>query len=231
MDEGGLLDQSMELAGYSSREEALDGRRLAERPIGRLGGARRDRRRDRLPVLGARLLHLRRGLERRWRNRPGHHLICASCCSRRRTPSSSTPTAAPRRRCSSRCTAGPSNPGLVFTERRSDLKRHAGRDLLPRRAPRRGRGAARHRPARGRGGDRSLARASRGRRRTAPDRHVRHQLQGPPLRRADRGGNALRAQPDRGGERPGRLAWTTWRPPTRSGAWSAAASRSRPTPT
>ena len=49
----------------------------------------------------------------------------------RRGRGSSTPTAAPRRRCWSRCTAGPTIPGLVFTERRSDLKRHAGEISFP----------------------------------------------------------------------------------------------------
>ena len=55
MEPGGLLDQSHAMSGAASREEALADRRLeaADRPPGR---GRRDRRRDRLPLLRARLL-------------------------------------------------------------------------------------------------------------------------------------------------------------------------------
>ena len=56
-----------------SRDEALAAAG-AGRPIGRLAEVERDRRRDRLPVLGARLLRRRRRLERRRRHRPGDHL-------------------------------------------------------------------------------------------------------------------------------------------------------------
>ena len=73
MEPGGLLDQSAELAGGVSRDEALAAAG-AGRPIGRLAEVAGDRRRDRLPVLGARLLRRRRGLERRRRHRPGDHL-------------------------------------------------------------------------------------------------------------------------------------------------------------
>ena len=79
MEPGGLLDQSRELAGAASREEALGDRRLeaADRPARR---GRRDRRRDRLPLLRARLLRQRRRLVGRRRHRPGHHLRCWRAC-------------------------------------------------------------------------------------------------------------------------------------------------------
>ena len=73
MEPGGLLDQSQEMSGAASREEALaDRRRQApDRPPRR---GRRDRRRDRLPLLRARLLRQRRRLVGGRRHRPGDHL-------------------------------------------------------------------------------------------------------------------------------------------------------------
>ena len=47
----------------------------AKRPIGRLAEAERDRRRDRLPLLRARLLRRRRRLVSRRRHSPGDHLM------------------------------------------------------------------------------------------------------------------------------------------------------------
>ncbi len=55
MGAGGLLDQSKELGGAESRDEALEAAG-SKRPIGRLAEVRRDRRRDRLPLLRAGLL-------------------------------------------------------------------------------------------------------------------------------------------------------------------------------
>ena len=73
MDEGGLLDQSKEPAGHRARDEALEaaGSQAADRPTRR---GRGDRRRHRLPLLGARLLRRRRRLVGRRRHRPGDHL-------------------------------------------------------------------------------------------------------------------------------------------------------------
>ena len=69
---GGLADQNAERAG-SDREAALAA--AGERPsAGPSGGARRDRGRDRISVLGARELRHRRGLERRRRHRADHSL-------------------------------------------------------------------------------------------------------------------------------------------------------------
>ena len=71
--EGGLADQSAALSGLASADGGAraGGRGPADRAARR---GRRDRRRDRLPVLGARLLRRRRRLERRRRHRPGDHL-------------------------------------------------------------------------------------------------------------------------------------------------------------
>ena len=110
-----------------------------DRPPGR---GRRDRRRDRLPVLGARLLRGRGGLERRRRHRPGDHLdrrgrrrlAQPPCCPPRRRRRC-TPRAPPTPRCCVPMFGHPERPGLVFTERRRDLRRHAGRDLVPGRPP------------------------------------------------------------------------------------------------
>ena len=126
----------------------------------------------------------------------------ARCCPLRR-PRRWTPTAGPRPRCSCRSSAIPSVPGLVFTERRADLRRHAGEISFP--------GGRRDHP-----GEELLATAlreaeeeigldagrGRGRRRAAADRHLRHQLQGPPVRRPDRRRPALRAEPGRGRRGP-----------------------------
>ena len=70
---GGLLDQSQEMSGDASREEAL-ATAGSKRPIGSPGRVGRDRRRDRLPLLRARLLRQRRGMVRGWRDGPGDHL-------------------------------------------------------------------------------------------------------------------------------------------------------------
>ena len=69
---GGLADQNAERAG-SDREAALAAAG-AGRPLGPSGGARGDRGRDRISVLGPRELHHGRGLERRRRHRADHHL-------------------------------------------------------------------------------------------------------------------------------------------------------------
>ncbi len=73
MEPEGLLDQSKEMGGHDSREQRAGGgrRQAADRPPRR---GRGDRRRDRLPLLRARLLCRRRRLERRRRHRPGDHL-------------------------------------------------------------------------------------------------------------------------------------------------------------
>ena len=83
MEPGGLLDQSAELSGHDSREAALEaaGSEPPDRAAGRGLG---DRRRDRLPVLGAGLLRGRGGVERRRRLRSGDHLIAVN----RRSPAS-----------------------------------------------------------------------------------------------------------------------------------------------
>ena len=65
--EGGLADQQGE------RDEVL-AKVGAGRPLGRLRRARRDCRRDRIPVLRARVVRHRRGLERGRRHCPDHHL-------------------------------------------------------------------------------------------------------------------------------------------------------------
>ena len=67
--EGGLADQQ-----GGDRDEVL-AKVGAGRPLGRLAHGGRDRRGDRLPLLGPRELRDRRSLERRRRNSPDHHLM------------------------------------------------------------------------------------------------------------------------------------------------------------
>ena len=70
---GGLADQSAALSGLGdARGGDREGRRRAADRAAR--GGRGDRRRDRLPVLGARVLRGRRRLERGRRHRAGDHL-------------------------------------------------------------------------------------------------------------------------------------------------------------
>ena len=71
--EGGLADQSAAFSGLQSAEEAI-AKSGAGRPIGRLAEPRRDRGRDRVPLLGARVLRGGRGMERRRRDGAGDHL-------------------------------------------------------------------------------------------------------------------------------------------------------------
>ena len=79
--EGGLADQSAALSGSRARGgDREGGRGPPDRAPGRAG---RDRRRDRVPVLGARVLRRGRGVERRRRHRASDHLDPAG--SRRST--------------------------------------------------------------------------------------------------------------------------------------------------
>ena len=81
MEPGGLLDQSRRSGGRREpRRGAGRGRRrqAPDRPPRRPG---RDRRRDRLPLLRARLLRRRRRLVGRRRDRPGDHLILVALFS------------------------------------------------------------------------------------------------------------------------------------------------------
>ena len=250
MEPGGLLDQSKEMGGYEQPRGGPrgGGRQAADRAARR---GRGDRRRDRLPLLRARLLRRRRRLERRRRHRPGDHLgrdwppdRCAAGSvppdGEAALPTSSDPAEASRMDAAGGRTEAavlipmhgwPDNPGLVFTERRGDLRRHAGEVSFPggRRDP----------------GEELLETALReaeeeiglDRERVeiagcpAAGGHLRHRLQGPPLRRPDRGGAALRARtPPRS-----RASWsprsTTSGPATGSAGWCAAGCRSRPTAT
>ena len=141
----GLLDQSRETGGHGSREEALEAARLeaADRPPGR---ARRDRRRDRLPLLRAGVVRGGRRVESRRRHRPGDHLSAAT--ARRRLAESLLPldeaaamdASGSRRRRSPRAALrlarGP-GPGLHRAPARPPPA--CRRDLVPRRPPRRGR--------------------------------------------------------------------------------------------
>ena len=79
MDAGGMADQ-IAASGGISREDALAGA-AREDPARAPRRARRDRRRDRVPLLGALRRGDRRGVVRRRRLRAGHHLI--PCCSLR----------------------------------------------------------------------------------------------------------------------------------------------------
>ena len=92
-----------------------------------------DRGGDRLSLLGARLVHLRCGLERRWRDRPGHHLICGRCCWTR--PKAAELEAHGRTEAAVLVPmhGWPDSPGLVLTERRSSPEAPRRGDLLPRR--------------------------------------------------------------------------------------------------
>ena len=128
MAEGGMLDESKEMDGLATREEALDAagwspdRRLAET--------------DEIAAAVVFLcseqavLHLGSGVERR-RRQPSR-----SSSYRGRHPRSrggrrrSMPAGAPWW-CWSPMHAGPGNPGLVFTERRADLRPHAGEISSP----------------------------------------------------------------------------------------------------
>ena len=112
------------------RGGARGGRReAADRPPRR---GRRDRRGDRLPLLRARLLRQRRRLVGRRRHRPGDHL------SRPRR-AAALPGGGRAIEAHGDTEAAvllplygwPERPGLVFTERRADLRRHAGEISFP----------------------------------------------------------------------------------------------------
>src|SRR6185503_12178445 len=77
--------------------------------------ARGDCRDDRLPLQRARLLRRRRRLVRGRRHRPGDHLIGGTVEAAVLLP----------------LYGWPEDPGLVFTERRADLRRHAGEISFP----------------------------------------------------------------------------------------------------
>ncbi len=131
MAEGGLLDQSKEHGGHDSRDEALEvaGVEAPDRPPRR---GRRGRLGDRLPLLRAGLLRRRRRLERGRRHRAGDHLIELS-------EALLSPEEAEAMDAHGRTEAAvlvpmhgwPDAPGLVFTERRGDLRRHAGEISFP----------------------------------------------------------------------------------------------------
>ena len=132
MEPGGLLDQSQEMSGAASREAALE-EAGAKRPIGRLAEVGRDRRGDRLPLLGARLLRRRRRLERRRRHGAGDHL---SEDLRRLLLSPEEAAAMEAHGATDAAVllalyGWPEDPGLIFTERRADLRRHAGEISFP----------------------------------------------------------------------------------------------------
>ncbi len=194
MEPGGLLDQSQQMSGAASREEALADAG-AKRPIGRLAELGRDRRRDRLPLLRARLLRQRRRLVGRRRHGPGDHL--------RRLQSA--PGGVLSRLRAKHATLLASVPGLIFAASRDDHRsggaaaslRLAGRraraDLhrAPRRpaAPRRRDLVSRRPPGSGstptsaptalREAQEEIAldpARGRARRGAAGDHHLRHQL-------------------------------------------------------
>ena len=214
--------------GYESREQALEAAG-ARRPDRATRGGRGDRRRDRLPLLRARLLCRRRRLERRRRHRSGDHLWArepesliklAPCRQRARLmakPSLHDLLPPPAQASRMDAPGGRTDAAVLIPmhgwpgEPRAGLHRAAQRPAppcrrgLPRPAQPR-RGAAGDRPPRGRGGNWPRPGESRDRRMPAAGGHLRHRLQDPPLRRADRRGAALRAQPRRGRERPRRLA-------------------------
>ena len=187
---GGLLDQSVACSGHADRDEAPRGRRLlaADRPPRR---GRGDRLGDRLPLLRARLLRARVGLERRRGHRPGDHLSAPG--PRRRRPRAGLPRpgrggepACPRQR----ERRGPRAAVRLARAARADLHRASPRpapprrrDLVPRRARRARRDARRMRAPRGAGGDRPRSGCRRGRRSPAADVDRRHLLQGPAGRR------------------------------------------------
>ncbi len=131
MEPGGLLDQSQRLSGAGSREEALEaaGAETADRPPRR---GRRDRLGDRLPLLRARLLRQRRRLVGRRRHRPGDHLtdlaeLLLSPEEARTIEVRGDTDAAVLLP----LYGWPEKPGLIFTERRADLRRHAGEISFP----------------------------------------------------------------------------------------------------
>ena len=114
MEPGGLLDQSMR---DDRRRQPRGGARRSrlQAPDRPARPARGDRRGDRLPLLRARLLRRRRGLVGGRRHRPGDHLI---------RPTVEAAVLLP-------LYGWPEDPGLIFTERRADLRRHAGEISFP----------------------------------------------------------------------------------------------------
>ena len=138
MDEGGLLDQSQSLAGHDTRDDALEAAG-AKRPIGRLAEVDEVGGGDRLPVLGARVLRGGCGVERGRRDRPGDHLAhvpdpAAALRSTLLEPSEAAAMDAHGGKDAAVLVAlfgATTRPGLVFTERRADLRRHAGEISFP----------------------------------------------------------------------------------------------------
>ncbi len=195
-----------ELGGHDSREEALEAAG-AKRPIGRLAE---------VEEIAAAIAFLcseqasyvvGRRLERRRRHRPGDHLSGAERAAAR------GPDEAGAMQAHGRTEAAvlvpmygwPDAPGLVFTERRADLRRHAGEISFP--GGRRDQGEELVETAL-REAEEEIGltpRQGRARRSAAADRHLRHRLQGPPVRRPDRARPQLHPQPRRGRERDRRL--------------------------
>ena len=131
MEEGGLLDQSQGARRPRQPRRGAGRRRVeaADRPARRGGGGRLG---DRLPLLRAGLLRRRCRLERGRRHRAGDHLIELS-------EALLSPEEAAAMDAHGRTEAAvlvpmhgwPEAPGLVFTERRGDLRRHAGEISFP----------------------------------------------------------------------------------------------------
>ena len=128
MEPGGLLDQSCRSpAPGAVRRRSRSRRQAPDRPP---RPARGDRRDDRLPLQRARLLRRRRRLVGGRRHRPGDHLSRAGRAA-------ALPEEAAMERGATEAAVllplygWPEEPGLVFTERRADLRRHAGEISSP----------------------------------------------------------------------------------------------------
>ena len=235
--------------GAASREEALAtaGVEAPDRPPRR---GRRDRRRDRLPLLRARLLRRRRRLVGRRRHRPGDHLTAGAfsrydddkapgdLAERLLTPGGGARDGDPRADVDAAVLlplfGWPEEPGLIFTERRADLRRHAGEISFP--GGRRDEGDADLPPTALREAEEEIgldpAAVELGGALPPTSTFVTG-YRDPPLRRPrprTRGARP-RAQPDRGRDGPHLLARACCARATRCAAWSAAASRSTPRPT
>ena len=88
----------------------------------------------------------------------------------------------------------PADPGLIFAERRHDLRRHAGEISFPG-GPQRGRRATRDGALREAEEEIGLDRGRVDVVGARASRDLRHELQGPPCRGADRDGPRLRSEP------------------------------------
>ena len=128
---GGLLDQSQ---AADRRRQPRGGtrrrrRQAPDRPPRRPG---RDRRRDRLPLLRARLLRQRRRLVGRRRHRPGDHLTeLAELLLDPEQAFAEDGRGGTEAAVLLAIYGWPEEPGLIFTERRADLRRHAGEISFP----------------------------------------------------------------------------------------------------